>query len=229
MSNQEGRIRILLADEQSLLREAVRAVLEAEPDLQVVAEVGDGAKAVIEAERTQPDVAVMDVSLPSGDGLWATMRIRERVPHCRVLIFSNEEDHSALVHALEAGASGYMTKECPLEEMIAGVRALHRGDAFIPPKMLGSVLLYFLRRRAQQDEAFEFISRLTVREKQVLRLLAEGGDNRTIAWMLVISPHTVRTHTQNVLRKLGVHSRLEAAAFVRHNGFLQELGAPGVT
>jgi DNA-binding NarL/FixJ family response regulator len=217
------KVRILLADGQSLFREAVKVVLESESDVEVVAEARDGLQAVAEAERLRPDVALLDVNLPNCDGVRATALIKERVPECRVVVLANEEDQRTLVDAVEAGASGYLTKESPLAELIDAARAIHRGETLIPRRMLGALLARLIRRRREQDEAIRRMSRLTRREKEVLALLAGGADNDAIAQALVISPQTARTHIQNVLGKLGVHSRLEAAAFVMQNGILDEL------
>lgn len=222
----DGRIRILLADEQSLFREAVRSVLEGEPDIAVVGEARDGLQAVGEAERLQPDVALLDAGLPNGDGIRATMLIRERVPGCRVLVLSGAEDGRILVEALEAGANGFLSKGSPLSELIDAARALFRGEILIPPQMLGGLLNRLIRRRREQDDALRLLSRLTRREREVLRLLAHGADNDGIAQSLVISPQTARTHVQNVLGKLEVHSRLEAAAFVTRSGLLDDLVEP---
>jgi len=219
----DAGVRILLADEQSLFREAVKVVLGNEDDLEVVAEARDGVQAVSEAERVRPDVALIDAGLPNCDGVSATALIRERVPECRILVLAGEEDHRTLIDALEAGASGYLTKECPLGELIEAARAVHRGEILIPPRMLGPLLRGLISRRRDQDEALRKMSRLTRREREVLALLAEGADNDGIAQTLVISPQTARTHIQNVLGKLGVHSRLEAAAFVRQNDILEDL------
>jgi len=223
VAQEDRRIRILLADEQSLFREAVMSVLEGEPDLHVVGEARDGLQAVAEAERSQPDVVLLDASLPNCDGIRATSLIRDRVPACRILVLCGEEDDRILVDALEAGASGFLTKGSPLSELIDAARALHRGEILIPPKMMGGLLARLIRRKREQDEATRRLSRLTRREQEVLRFLAEGADNDGIAQGLVISPQTARTHVQNVLSKLGVHSRLEAAAFVRRSGLLDEL------
>lgn len=223
MEGAMARVRILIADEQSLFREAVKVVLDAESDLQVVGEARDGIQAVAEAERARPDVALLDAGLPNCDGLRATSLIKERVPECQVLLLSNEEDQRTLIAALEAGASGYLTKECPLSELINATRTIHRGETLVPPRMLGTLLSRLIRRRREQDEALRRVSRLTRREREVLALLSDGGDNDAIAQALVISPQTARTHIQNVLGKLDVHSRLEAAAFVRQNGILDEL------
>jgi DNA-binding NarL/FixJ family response regulator len=219
----EGQLRVLLADEQSLFREAVKVVLSSEGDLDVVAEARDGVQAVAEAERTQPDVALLDANLPNCDGIRATQLILARVPACRVIVFSGQEDERVLLEAMEAGASGYLSKEAPLAELIEATRAVHRGEALVPPRMLGALLQRVIHRRRERDEAIKRMTNLTRREREVLALLAQGADNDVIAQRLVISPETARTHVQNVLGKLRVHSRLEAAAFVTQNGILDDL------
>ena len=219
----DSSIRVLLADGQSLFREAVKVVLSSEDDLIVVGEAGDGLQAVAEVERLRPDVALLDADLPNGDGIHATHQISLRVPECRVIVFSAQEDEQLLVRALEAGASGYLSKASPMSELIEATRAVHRGDALVPPHMLGALLQRLIHRRRERDEALKRMAGLTRREREVLGLLAQGADNDGIAQHLVISPETARTHIQNVLGKLGVHSRLEAAAFVVQNGILDDL------
>jgi DNA-binding NarL/FixJ family response regulator len=223
VATDEIQIRILIADEQSLFREAVKAVLQSQDDLEVVAEARDGAQAVDEAQRARPDVALLDIDIDGGQGLRATAELIDRAPTCRVLVLADREDPAALAEALEAGASGYLTKDCPLSELIHAVRSIHRGETLIPPRMLGPLLAQLIKRRRQHQEALRRTSRLTRREREVLALLAEGADNEAIAQALVISRETARTHIQNVLSKLGVHSRLEAAAFVMQNGILDDV------
>jgi two-component system NarL family response regulator len=218
-----GSLRLLIADEQALFREALRAVLEAETDLRVVADVRDGLRAVAEADRTRPDVALLHAALPSCDGISAIALIKERVPDCKVLVLTDEEDQGALTRALEAGANGYLTKESPIGELIDAVRAVHRGETLVPTRMLGRLFDGLIRHRKDQDAAIRLMSRLTRREREVLILLAEGAGNEAIAEALIISPETARTHIQNVLSKLGVHSRLEAATFVMQNRILDHL------
>jgi DNA-binding NarL/FixJ family response regulator len=214
---------VLLADEQSLFREAVKAVLSSEPDIEVVAEARDGLQAISEAERVRPDVALLDANLPNCDGIRATRQITERVPACRVIVVTGQDDERVLVEALDAGADGYLTKESPLVDLIEATRAVHRGDVLVPPRMLGSLLRQLIGRRRDHEIALHRVATLTRREREVLAQLALGADNEAIAQYLVISPETARTHVQNVLGKLGVHSRLEAAAFVRQNRLLEEL------
>lgn len=221
-------IRVLLAAEQSLLREAVRVTLEHQPDLEVVGEAAAGFQALTEAERIRPDVVVLDINLPNCDGLRAASMIKERLPSCAVVIVDDQENESILIEALRAGAAGYIAKTRPLHELIDAARAVHRGETLVPPAMLGGLLARLFRQHSERDEALRLISRLTRREREVLALLAEGADNEAIARALVISPHTARTHIQNILGKIGAHSRLEAAMMVTRNGVLQVLATSGV-
>jgi DNA-binding NarL/FixJ family response regulator len=176
-----------------------------------------------EAERTRPDLAVLDAGLPNGDGVRAASLIKARVPECRILVLTESEDQQTLIEALEVGATGYLTKECPLQDLIDATRAIYRGETLVPGQMLGPLLARLIRRRREQDDAIRRASRLTRREREVLALLADGAGNGSIAQSLVISPETARTHITNLLQKLGVHSRLEAAAFVTTNEIRHEL------
>lgn len=223
MSEPSETIRVLLADRHALFREAVRAVLESEAEIHVIGEASTGPEAVAESERTLPHVAILDADLPMSNSPQTTAAIKANAPDCHVLVLSAREDYRGLVEVLDAGASGYLTRESPLADLIHATRAIHRGDTLVPPTMLGPLLTGLLRRKRDHDEAFERITRLTVREREVLALLAQGSDNDSIARALVISPQTARTHIQNILGKLGVHSRLEAAAFVTRSGMLQNL------
>jgi two-component system NarL family response regulator len=216
-------IRILLADQHALFREALRTGLENEQDLRVVAQARTGDEAVTEADRTVPHVAIVDAEIPATDAVTTIAELRERVPRCGILALGADDDARALVDLLDAGANGYLTKEAPLAELVDATRAIHRGDTLIPQRMLGPLLTTLLQRRREQDHAHDRLSRLTRREREVLALLAGGADNESIASVLVISPQTARTHIQNILGKLAVHSRLEAAAFVTQNGILPEL------
>lgn len=216
-------VRILVADSLGLFREAVRTVLEEEADLRVVGVAADGMQAVAEAERMRPDLAFVEAGLPNCDGIRATRLITERVPECRVLVLTEAEDDTILIKSVQAGARGYLTKESPLSELIEAARAMHRGETRIPRRMLGSLLDRLVTRLDEKDVALQMTARLTSRERQVLALVARGADNEAIAQALVISPQTARTHVGNIMGKLGVHTRLEAAAFVTQNGLLGEL------
>jgi two-component system, NarL family, nitrate/nitrite response regulator NarL len=215
---------ILLGDRHPLFLEAVRSVLEREAGLRVVATAGEGNGAVAEAGRHRPHVALLSANLVDGDRS-VTSRIRGGVPTCRVLIFAGARDDVALATAIEAGASGYLPQECPLADVVAAIHAVHRGDMLVPPNMLGDLIERLSGRRNDREHARHVLSALTRREAEVLTLLARGADNEAMAERLFISPQTARTHVQNVLAKLGVHSRLEATAFVNRNGLLEELEA----
>jgi DNA-binding NarL/FixJ family response regulator len=213
-----SRIRILVADQHALFREAVRGVLEMEPDLDVVAEAGDGLQAVEAASRANPDVALVDAHLPGSDGVRAAAMLGRDGDAPRVVILAAEGGVHDAIEAFSAGASGYLTKDRPLDELIEATRAVYRGEMLLPRPLLGPLLEELLRRRNAEDEEFRILSRLTRREREVLILLAGNADNESIARTLVISPQTARTHVQNVLGKLGVHSRLEAAALALRLG-----------
>jgi two-component system, NarL family, nitrate/nitrite response regulator NarL len=219
-------IRVLVADENALFRQAVSAVLEAEVDLSVVAEAQSGADAVSEAERMRPDVALLLDRPPRVDGPTTTAEVRDRLPGCRVIVLTDERDEQVLHNAIEAGAAGYVTKDIPMSELTASIRAVHRGDTLVPPDMLGDLFDSFFSQRREQGEALRVLSRLSRREQEVLGLLVAGAGNEEIAAVLVISPQTARTHIQRVIHKLGVHSRLEAAMLATHLGIVDDLPRP---
>jgi DNA-binding NarL/FixJ family response regulator len=221
--DENPKIRVLLAEPQLLLREAVRVALSNAGDIEVVAEASDGLGAVAEARTSQPDVALIDVALPLRDGVETTRMIAESVPWCRIVILGGIEDERLMMEALEAGASGYLTEEAALGDLVAATRAVYHGEALVPPRLLATLLNKLIRHRRERDEAIILLSRLTRRERQVLAMLARGADNRAIADALTISPDTARTHIQNLLGKLGVHSRLEAAAFAVRRGLFEDL------
>jgi DNA-binding NarL/FixJ family response regulator len=216
-------INVLIADEQSLFRQAVRSALETEDDLTVVAEAGDGLEAIEAADRFSPHIALIDTELPKVNGISATRTMRERVPGCKVLVLSNHQDQAALFDAMQAGANGYLTKAIPLAELIEATRAVLRGETIVPPAMLGDLLSQLVQSKERQNEVLRRLSRLTRREREVLALLVEGADNDVVAQRLVISPETARTHIQNILSKLDVHSRLEALALVLRNNIVKEM------
>jgi DNA-binding NarL/FixJ family response regulator len=228
MSQNHSTVRIVLATEQILFRDAVRSFMENEPDLVMAGEAADGHQAVEECERTGPDVLILDGHVRNWNAVRTTAMVRDRVPGCRVLILSNRDDHNTLLHTLEAGASGYLSKDSALGELIGATRAVHAGRILIPPHMLGPLLSTLINSKKEREEAILKMVRLTQREREVLAIVAEGGDNTTIAGRLVISPRTAKTHIQSVLSKLGLHSRLEAAAFARRVGLGGDLmnGSP---
>jgi DNA-binding NarL/FixJ family response regulator len=218
------RIAVLLADEQGLFREAVRMVLAAQPDIEVVAEAGDGEAAVEQARLHKPDVALISSVLDGYGGFRGARAISEAVPQCRVLALTPQGDASTLADAFEAGASGHLSKESPVSQLVDAIRTVHRDGILVPPTELPGLIRALVRRRRDRDQIASRYDKLTDRERQVLGLLIEGSDNEAIGRALLISPQTARTHVQNILAKLEVHSRLEAAALVRQvlwNGLIE--------
>lgn len=220
-------MRVLLADAQPLLRDAIRVSMEAEPDLDVVATAGDGIEAVEAARRERPHVVLVDVNLPNCDGIRAARTITTSLASVRVAMLAQREDCELLVKSIEAGARGFLTRSSPLPDLIDAVRRLGRGDVHIPESMLAGLIERLVARARERVEVGERLSHLSQREREVVAMLAEGADNDDMARALVISPQTARSHVQRALRKLGVHSRLEAMVFVRNNELLDELkGSP---
>ena len=220
--------RILLFDGGSLFRHSVQGVLEADGDLQVVAEAGDAQQAVEVAARTAADVALIDADLIGSEMPAFIARIKAGNPDCRILVIVTIEEVGPLVEALEAGASGYLTKSATIVDLLRATRSVCRGDTVIPPRMLGSLLAALVVHSSERDEALKKLSLLTPREREVLMLLGEGCDKDAVARMLFISPHTARTHVHNILAKLGVRSQLQAAAFARDPEVVRTVGASRV-
>jgi two-component system nitrate/nitrite response regulator NarL len=219
-------IRILLVDGNSLFRQAVGGALNRVEGLEVVAESQTASVALTDAERLQPDLIVVD-----GDFFVSWLPafiadVREASPDSKILVLTSEEDLGALVEALKAGANGYLTKETSLEELVHVARGVAHGDVVVPPQMLGQLVTTLVQQGGKKtDDSIMTLSKLTRRERQVLALLADGSDKDAIARQLAISPQTARTHVQNILAKLGLHSRLEAAAFARKHPILKQFVA----
>jgi DNA-binding NarL/FixJ family response regulator len=216
-------MKVVLAAEQALLRGAMRWALEGQPDIDVVGEASNGIRALRECERVAPDLLILDAQIAAIDAVVTTSMVRDRIPRTRVLILSNSNDQETLLKALEAGASGYLSKDAALEELIEAARAVHHGQTRVPSDLLGGLLSTLIHSKRERDEALSRMIRLTQREREVLAILARGGDNHAIARALMISPRTAKTHVQSVLSKLELHSRLEAAAFVRRHGIPPKL------
>jgi DNA-binding NarL/FixJ family response regulator len=208
------RIKVLLADEQGLFREAVRMILASQPDIVVIAEADDARTAVEQARLLEPDVALVS-SAVDGHGFRDARAIAEAVPQCRVLALTPQGDSTTLADAFEAGASGHVSKESAVSQLVDAIRTVHRDGILVPSGELPGLIRALVRRRRDRDQIAGRFDRLTDRERQVLGLLIEGSDNESIGRALLISPQTARTHVQNILAKLEVHSRLEAAAVVR--------------
>jgi DNA-binding NarL/FixJ family response regulator len=216
-------IRVLIANRGCLFRQVMKAATDSEPDIAVVAERGDAASAAAEAARCRADVVVLDVDHPDGEGVRAVSAIVDQVPACRVLALSDGLDDRLLLKVLQAGASGYLSKQAPLEALLSGIRVVHAGGLEIPTTLLRPLLTRLMDWRQEQQEAIRRIKRLSPREREVLQLVATGAGTAQIAGSLYVSPATVRTHIQKVLSKLELHSRVDVAAFVMRHEVLQNI------
>ncbi|GAA3101910.1 response regulator [Streptosporangium carneum] len=219
-------IRVLLVDDQPLLRTGFRLILEAEPDVTVVGEAGDGKAAQEQSRALLPDVVLMDIRMPGVDGIEATRRIvREatggaHVP--RVLVLTTFDLDEYIVEALRAGASGFLLKDVPPDELVQAIRVVAAGEAIVAPSVTRRLLDKFGARlpSAYQQSTPARLDRLTERELEVLRLIARGMSNAEIAATLVVSETTVKTHVGNVLTKLGLRDRVQAVVLAYETGLI---------
>ena len=214
-------IRVLLVDDQKLMREGLRVLLEMEPDLEVVGEAGDGEAALAAYAEQQPDVVLMDVRMPGMDGVEATRRLRERWPEARVIILTTFDDDEYVFEGLRAGALGYLLKDVSGHELAEAVRTVARGGALIEPSVARKVVAEFARLAppARAPDA-GLPEPLTEREQEVLRLLAQGLSNREIAQRLFLAEGTVKNYVTRILGKLGARDRTQAALRARELGLL---------
>jgi len=212
-------IRILLADDHSILRAGLRALLNAEPDFDVVGEVADGNQVLQLASALRPDLVLMDVSMPGMGGIEATKRLKEILPETRVLILTVHEDETLLRSAIQAGASGYVIKRAAETELISAIQAISRGDMYIHPAMTRSLLKELTPEQPPKNNPDPQVT-LTKREIDVLRLIARGYTNSQIAQQLSVSPRTVEGHRANLMDKLNLHSRVELVEYAERQGLL---------
>ena len=211
------RLRVLIADDQPLMRAGFRAVLEAAGDIDVVAEASTGEEAIQAATEHTPDVVLMDIRMPGMNGIEATRRL----PRQRVLILTTFGLDEYIIDALRAGASGFMLKDAPTQELVRAVRAVAAGDAVLSPAVTRQLLDQVARRLpAAVSQTSEALTPLTDREQEVLRMLAAGLSNAEIAAALVVSDATVKTHVSNLLGKLGLRDRVQAVIYAYETGLI---------
>ncbi|HEX2706153.1 MAG TPA: response regulator transcription factor [Candidatus Lustribacter sp.] len=208
------QIRVLVADDHHLFRRGLEMVLELEGDIVVVGEADDGRAAVARTEQTLPDIVLMDVKMPKLNGIEACRAIKELVPSTRILMLTMSDDEQDLFEAIRAGANGYLLKDVPGEQIAEGLRAVYQGQSLISPSMAAKLLTEFATLSRRQERAVTApVPRLTDREREVLGLVARGLSNREIGKALFISENTVKNHVRNILEKLQLHSRMEAALY----------------
>jgi DNA-binding NarL/FixJ family response regulator len=208
----DGPIRIIVADDHALFRQALRTVLEDEPDLELVAEAGDGEEAVRLAEEFVPDVVLMDVRMPKLAGIEAARRLKETLPSTKIVMLTVSDEEEDLFDAIKAGASGYLLKEINPDEVARAVRQIHGGQSLLSPSMASKLLTEFATMTRRGSDR-QYRPTLTDRETEVLRHVAEGQTNREIGHELHISENTVKNHIRNILEKLHLNSRMEAVMY----------------
>ena len=212
-----SRTRVLIVDDQPLLRAGFKSVLEASGQIDVVGEAATGVEAIEQARRLDPDVVLMDVRMPDMDGIQAT----RRMPQQKVLILTTFGLDEYIIEALRAGASGFLLKDAPVEDLLSAVRAVAAGDAQLSPAVTKRLLDQVARRLpAAVDHDDALLEQLTARERDVLRLLALGMSNAEIGEALVVSEATVKTHVSSVLSKLGLRDRVQAVIYAYENGLV---------
>ncbi len=220
-------IRILLADDHTLFREGLAGILSSQPDMEVVGEASDGLEAIVKARELVPDLILMDIAMPGCDGLEATRRIKAELPAVTIVMLTVRDDEAKLFEAIKSGAQGYLLKSIASAEMLRLLRGAVRGEAAITPALAGRMLEEFRRlsRQAPPEESEETES-LTLREQEVLRLVAQGATDKEIAEQLSISLYTVKSHMRNILAKLHLSRRHEAARLALRRGLIPPPAPP---
>lgn len=214
-------IHVLLTDDHTILRAGLKVMLNAQTDIEVVGEAQNGRQALIEAQRLQPDIVLMDIAMPDMNGIEATRLLRKQLPDVKVLILTMHENDEYVFQALRAGASGYMMKEAAATDLIAALRIVHGGHFYLSPPVQSLMVSDYLQRVRTGGEKDSY-SCLTEREREILKLVAEGLTNNQIAERLVISPKTVDTHRTHIMDKLDLHSRAELVKYAIRHGLLED-------
>jgi DNA-binding NarL/FixJ family response regulator len=212
--------RILIADDQALVRGGLRMILDAQPDLDVVGEAADGREALQRARELAPDLVLMDVRMPELDGLEATRRLLEREPSPKVVVLTTFDLDDYVYEAIRAGASGFLLKSAPPQQLVAGIRTVMAGDALLAPEITRRLLDRFVARPPRSSEIPSEFAELSPRELEVLRLIADGRSNAEIAGDLFLSEATVKTHVTHILTKLRLRDRVQAVALAYRTGLM---------
>jgi len=213
-----SKIRILIVDDHAILREGVRALLSTHEDLEVVGEASDGQEAIAAVERLDPDVVLMDIAMPGLGGIEASIELKKLGKRARILILSQYEDREYVRRLLKAGVSGYVLKKSAGAELAGAIRAVHRGGLVLDPEVARTAMAEAGPAAPGASDPYET---LTDREKQVLKLVAEGKSNKDVAEVLGISVKTAMTHREHVMEKLGLHNRTELVRFAIKRGVIR--------
>jgi two-component system response regulator NreC len=206
------KIRILLADDHTLFRQGMRTLIGTEPDLEVAAEVSNGGEAIEKAAELRPDIVLMDIGMPGLSSFEATRQIKKNRPETKILFLTMYDDEDYLVEGMEVGGSGYVLKDSPAPQLLAAIRDVHRGGSYLSPRMLAQLVDDF-RCRIRSANRLPRFATLTAREKEVLKMLAEGNSVKEIACDLNLSVKTVEAHKFNLMRKLDIHNKAQLVQY----------------
>ncbi|MFZ5817589.1 MAG: response regulator [Bacillota bacterium] len=213
--------RVLICDDHMMVRQGVRMVLQSEPDIELIGEAGRGEEAVQLAAALEPDVVIMDISLPDISGIEATRRIKESTPSTHVIGLTMHEEEPYVLELLRAGAEGYIVKRSAAADLVGAIRAVMQGQAILDPAITKAVVTGYVSRPAPQPPEPAEPCPLTPREREILILVAEGNTNAEIARKLYISEKTVQTHRSNILDKLNIHDRTELVRYAIRQGLIE--------
>ncbi|HJU44292.1 MAG TPA: response regulator transcription factor [Vicinamibacterales bacterium] len=213
------KLRVLLGDDHTLMRQGLRKIMEERPEWEVVAEVGDGREAVKKCIALKPDVAVLDVAMPLLNGIDATQQIVKKVPETKVLVLSMHSDEAYVTRALQAGATGYMLKDSAGKDLLKGIASVAAGQAYFSPAIARLMLDDYVRRVSGTDVVDRYET-LSAREREIFQLIAEARTNKEVAELLEISPATVETHRARILQKLDIHNTAELVLYAVRRGVI---------
>ena len=216
-----AKIRLLLADDHAVLRSGLRLLLSEQPDMEVVGEASDGEEAIEKARELSPDVLLLDITMPGVGGLEALDRIKKENPQIRIVVLTMHDDESYMERIMTSGGSGYVLKRAADTELLSAIRAVHQGGVYLHPSMTRALVNQLQRRTAAQERQSHLESKLSEREREVLKLIAQGYTNKEIADMIFLSVKTVETHKAHIMDKLELRSRAELVRYALDNGLLK--------
>ena len=213
-----GKIKVLIADDHTILRQGIKALLDNQAEIEVIGEAKDGREALTLIERLLPDVVLMDIAMPGLNGLEATRRIKKKFPGIKVLVLTMYTNEEYVFQILNAGANGYLVKETAFQDLISAIKAVYRDEAFMSPSISKKVINRYTQRvRKANDPTCDI---LTTREREILQLIAEGSSSKKIAEALFISPKTVETHRTHIMDKLNIHNRTDLVKYAIRTGIV---------
>jgi len=213
-----GKIKVLVADDHTILRQGIKALLDNQESIEVIGEAKDGREALAIIEETLPDVILMDIAMPGLNGLEATRRIKKKFPRMKVLVLTMYTNEEYIFQILNAGANGYLVKETAFQDLISAIKAVYKNEAFMSPSISKKVINRYIKK-AQDDEE-KTCEILTTREREILQLIAEGNSSKKIAEVLFISPKTVETHRTHIMDKLNIHNRTGLIKYAIRKGMV---------